>query len=275
MTILKHFLFLTIIFSFTACMNKEAVIENENVTESSDIHLDHFNIWVEHPAETKKQLTDIGFTAVPDSLCKIHHGQGTTGRYFYFLNTYLELIFVFDQEELEENVAKNIDLDFIERSNYKSNGASPFGVALQVADYSTNKIQFEKFKYHQEWMGKNNNIYTAMSSKTNLFEPSVFVVYPAIQTDRFETLEDLNQIPEEYALWREFYKHPNGAKKLTKIEITSMNVALNSETMKVVNGIENIEVKQGDEYLMQLYFDDQIQHKTHDLRPGLPLIIHL
>ncbi|KOY51996.1 hypothetical protein I602_1556 [Polaribacter dokdonensis DSW-5] len=46
-------------------------------------------------------MTQIGFTSVPDSLSAIHEGQGTTGRYFRFLNSYLELIFVYNQKELE------------------------------------------------------------------------------------------------------------------------------------------------------------------------------
>ena len=112
-------------------------------------------------------------------------------------------------------------------------------------------------------------------SKTNLKEPSIFVVYPEIESERFETLSDLKNIPEEYALWREFYMHPNGAQKITTIIITSINLDLTTETIKAVNGMENITVKNVKEHLMELYFDNNIQAKLFDLRPELPLIIYL
>ena len=242
---------------------------------SSELQVDHFNIWVENPKKAKEKLIDIGFTSVPDSLSQIHKGQGTTGRYFYFFNGYLELIFVYDQIELEKNNAINYDLDFTERANFKKNGASPFGIALKLKDYNTDKIPFEKIRYHQEWMGENMNIYSAKNSKIHLKEPSIFVIYPEIESERFETISDLKKIPDEYAFVREFYKHPNGAKKITKIVITSTDLDLKTETIEAVNDIENLTITNGTEHLLELYFDNTIQEKSFDLRPELPLIIHL
>ena len=267
----KHYIFISVVLiSLYACKHQK-----KDKPLTSDLKVDHLNIWIKNPKQAKEKLTNIGFTAVPDSLSKIHTGQGTTGRYFYFLNTYLELIFVYNQQELEQNNKINKDLDFTKRANFDKNGALPFSIALKVKDYDVSKIPFEKIKYHQDWMEQDVNIYAAKNSKTNLKEPSIFVVYPKIQYDVFETIEDLKQIPEEYKLWREFYKHPNGAKKVTKIVITTKDADLHSETLKAVNGIEKITVKNGETYLMELYFDNNIQKKSFDLRPGLPLIIHL
>lgn len=246
---------------------------NEKI--STDLQLDHFNIWIKNPKKAKRRLTEIGFTSVPDSLSAIHKGQGTAGKYFRFLNSYLELIFVYDQNELEENNEKNKDLDFTKRANFEKNGASPFSLALKVKDYNVEKIPFEKISYHQDWMDKNVNIYSAKNSKKELKEPSIFVVYPEMEFERFETLSDLKNIPEESAIWREFYKLPNGAQKVTEIIITSSNLNLNTETIKAVNGIENLTVKKGKEHLMELHFDNDIQGKSFDLRPELPLIIYL
>ena len=124
-------------------------------------------------------------------------------------------------------------------------------------------------------MGKNANIYSAKNSKKFLQEPSIFIVYPEIESDTFETISELNNIPDEYAFAREFYKHPNGAKKITNIVITSTDLNLETETIKTVNKIPNLTVKNGTEYLMELYFDKNIQKRTFDLRPELPLIIYL
>lgn len=266
---------LTISFSSCKDEKKENKINDINDNTSSDLQIDHFNIWVENPKIAKEKLTEIGFNSVPDSLSEVHKGQGTAGRYFNFLNGYLELIFVYDQNELEENNQKNKNLDFTERANFKKNGALPFSIALKVKDYDIDKIPFEKVRYHQDWMDESENIYSAKNSKTHLQEPSIFVVYPEIESDRFETLSDLKTIPDEYAFARGFYKHPNGAKKITNIIITSTDLDLNTETMKAVKGIQNLTVKNGKEQIMELYFDNNIQDKTFDLRPELPLIINL
>lgn len=242
---------------------------------SSELQVDHCNIWVENPEIARERLSDIGFAAVPDSLSEVHTGQGTSGRYFHFLNGYLELIFVYDQEEFEENNEKNKGLDFTQRANHKKNGASPFSIALKVKDYDTDKIPFEKVTYHQDWMEDNANIYSAKVSKTNLKEPSIFVVYPGIESERFETLADLKNIPDEYAFARAFYKHPNGAEKITNIVITSLGVDLKTKTIKALNEIDGLTIENGKAHLMELYFDNNAQGKSFDLRPELPLIVYL
>lgn len=277
MNIRNLLIILVIANSLLACKNKINEIKTKETTIQigSDLQVDHFNIWVKNPKTAKKRLTDIGFTAVPDSLSQIHTGQGTTGRYFYFLNGYLELIFVYDQNELKENIKKNKDLDFVERSNFEENGASPFSIALKIKDYNTDKIPFEKISYHQDWMENNTNIYSAKNSKTHLKEPSIFVVYPEIESKTFKTLNDLKNIPNEYAFVRDFYKHPNGAKKITSINITSTDLDLKTKTIKALNEIENLVVKNGKEHLMELYFDNNAQGKSFDLRPELPLIVYL
>ena len=269
---------LVFILGISSCKEekKTNIDTNETIENiSSDLEVDHFNIWVENPKEAKEKLIEIGFTSVPDSLSQIHQGQGTGGRYFNFFNGYLEFIFVYDQNELEKNITENKELDFVERANFKENGASPFSIALKIKDYKTEKIPFEKVRYHQDWMKENTNIYSAKNSKTNLGEPSIFVVYPEIESDRFEALSDLKNIPEEYAFARAFYKHPNGAKKITNIKITSSDLDLETKTMIAINAIENVTVKKGTEHLMELYFDKNIQEKSFDLRPELPLIIYL
>lgn len=277
MSIRIYITILVIVFTLTSCKTENHKNTTNATAENvpSGLEVDHLNIWIKNPKKVKERLVDIGFTSVPDSLSQIHKGQGTAGRYFNFLNGYLELIFVYDQKELEENNSANEGLDFTQRANFENNGASPFSIALKVNDYDPEKIPFEKLKYHQDWMDENSNIYAAKNSKTHLKEPSIFVVYPEIESDSFENFSDLEKIPEEYALWREFYKHPNGAKKITSIRITSTDLDLTTETIKAVNGIENLTVKNGSGHLMELYFDNSVQEKSYDLRPELPLIVYL
>jgi len=167
MNIRNYFIILVLAFSLFSCKDGKTHEKSNEITKiiSTDLQLEHFNIWVKNPKRDKERLNNIGFTSVPDSLSEIHTGQGTTGRYFHFLNGYLELIFVYDQNELEKNNLKNKDLDFTERANFENNGASPFGIALKVKDYDIEKIPFKKVSYHQDWMEENMNIYSAKNQK--------------------------------------------------------------------------------------------------------------
>lgn len=242
---------------------------------ASNLGIDHVNIWVKNPQIAKEKLQQIGFTGVPDSLCQVHEGQGTTGRYFYFLNTYLELIFVYDEAEFKANGERNNELDFIERSNSPENGFAPFSIALKMENYDKEKIPFDIIEYTQDWMGESNEIYVAKNSKIKKEEPSLFVIYPAIAYDVFESKKDLSNIPEEYAIWREFYKHKNGAEKISKVKIHTPKVDSESKTIKMLKELKEVELVKGEVYLMELYFDNQKKNETYDMRPEIPLIIHL
>jgi hypothetical protein len=277
MNIKTFSLLLVLLISLLSCKNQnnEKVVQLKTKSISSDLKLDHFNIWTNNPQIAKEKLIKLGFTAIPDSLSRIHYGQGTTGRYFYFLNTYLELIYVNNEEEFTTNNKANLQLDFSERANFSNNRASPFSIALKIKDYKVDKIPFAKVAYHQDWMLENANIYAAKNSKLNLMEPSLFVVYPEIETDEFETFDDLIRIPEEYAVWRTFFKHQNGAKTITNIKITSTDLDVQTASIKALNNLKNVSVKKGKTHLMEVYFDHQKQEKKFDLRPEIPLIIYL
>lgn len=278
MNLVNYIILLSLLVGLSSCQMEKKIHLNTpklDVTVTTGLDVDHVNIWVNNPIKAKEKLNDIGFTSVPDSLSQIHEGQGTSGRYFYFLNAYLELIFVHDKKELVKNSQKNKKLDFVERASFKENGASPFSMALKMKDYNTEKIPFEKVRYHQDWMKEDAYIYAASNSKLNLEEPSIFVVYPEIESDSFATMSDLKKIPEEYSFVRDFYNHPNGAQKITRIKITSTDLNEETKTMKAINKIENVTVQKGKEHLMELYFDNQLQKKSFDLRPELPLIIYL
>ncbi|WP_235294843.1 VOC family protein [Portibacter lacus] len=243
--------------------------------QESNMEVDHVNIWLENTQEAKAKLEEIGFTGVPDSLSRIHSGQGTTGRYFYFLNAYLELIYVYDEEEFLDNAKTNPKLDFEERSKSPENGYLPFSIALNMKEYDARKIPFQTVKYAQDWMEEDNAIFAAENSKINKEEPSLFVVYPEITYDKFENLEALSNIPEEYAIWRKFYKHSNGAEKISKIKLHSRNLDQTSSTIQSIAALDNVEILDSDEYLMELYFDNEKQGRSYDLRPEIPLVIHL
>ena len=152
------------------------------------------------------------------------------------------MIFVYDQEEFDTNNEINQNLDFSERANFENNEASPFSIALNAKDYDLRKIPFETISYHQDWMEQDANIYSAKNSKTHLKEPSIFIIYPEIESGTFESLSELENVPTQDDYWKAFFKHPNGAEKITNMIITSTDLDFKTKAIKAINSIENIQI---------------------------------
>jgi len=144
-----------------------------------------------------------------------------------------------------------------------------------MKEYAPDAIPFETIKYRQDWMGEGEYIYSASTSKENEVEPTVFVVYPELESEAFEDEKDLMKIPEEYSIWRTFYKHKNGAKKITKLVYTTKESTTKSNTLKAIQQIKMIDFKVGDAYFLEIYFDNNQQKKEFDLRPELPIKIYI
>jgi hypothetical protein len=63
---------------------------------------------------------------------RIHPGQGTSNRKFYFDNFYLEILWVSNENEIKSTLTAPTYL--WERANYKLNGNSPFGLCLNYSE---------------------------------------------------------------------------------------------------------------------------------------------
>ena len=82
MRINKALFVLTISLIYYSFENHQTAVKSEEKLEStsSDLEVDHLNIWVSNPAAAKEQLENLGFSSVPDSISDVHDGQGTAGR---------------------------------------------------------------------------------------------------------------------------------------------------------------------------------------------------
>lgn len=85
----------------------------------------HIFIFVPQESEAAEELLASGFI---EGSSRIHPGQGTANRKFYFRNFYLELLWVHDQKEFFSRQMATSGL--WERSR-PENGFSPFGLCLE------------------------------------------------------------------------------------------------------------------------------------------------
>ena len=77
-----------------------------NVIDNMDklFKLDHILIWVEKDAPEIELFKENGFTSI---ISGSHSRQGTSGKYLFFLNFYIELLYISDKAEAFENIYIN------------------------------------------------------------------------------------------------------------------------------------------------------------------------
>src|SRR5262245_25204783 len=149
-----------------------AGLPRPQTTTAFPLELDHILIWVTKGAPEAKALEDAGLQILGET--SRHIGQGTASRVFVFENTYVELIWIDDEQAASRNAART-GIDMGVRANWKQSGASPFGIGLHRLSGATKAIPFPTIEYWAEWMKANTSIQFAQVI-SNYKEPMYFVV---------------------------------------------------------------------------------------------------
>jgi hypothetical protein len=106
---------------------------------------DHIFIFTPDKGKIADQLVNVGFS---EGSNRIHAGQGTTNRKFYFENFFLEILWVHDEEELKsENTSR---MGLWQRSEFFQNNFSPFGLCL-VNNEVSEELFKNCYKYQPEY----------------------------------------------------------------------------------------------------------------------------
>ncbi|MCZ4282222.1 VOC family protein [Kiloniella laminariae] len=97
----------------------------------AQLELDHIFVFVTlQDSETKpKEATLLEQAGLQESYRRAHPGQGTTNICYCFDNCYLELLWLTNEQEARSPLIARTAL--AERAHWKTNGASPFGLALR------------------------------------------------------------------------------------------------------------------------------------------------
>lgn len=226
------------------------------------LELDHIFIWVKPNAPEAILLEEMGIKPTPKM--SEHRGQGTASELFLFENTYLELIWISDENVAQQNM-KRTGIDWRSRGNWQQTGASPFGIGLHRRSGAGDLTLFP-LKYWADWMQPDTLIHFA-GSATNNRQNLYFVVpeYMAFATQ-------LQQYPENIKKLVDL--HPLGVKKLTDIKIILANKT-ELTAIDYLLGEQNIaKIEIGQSPLLELTFEGGLQGMFFDLRPVLPMIIN-
>ncbi len=226
------------------------------------LQLDHIFIWVKKDAPEIDIFKKAGFTSI---ISGVHKGQGTAGKYIFFLNFYIELLYISDETEASKNL-DNFGCNYIKRSKWCQNKSSFLGIGLKMTSFDQKNIPFSYKEYKSSWM-RDHGLLMATNNQ-NLNDPVVFILYPTMEFPNYNSSEEMlaDNKPHDFKM---NHIHDNEIKTLTSYKITTTSTSKMTDSI-AKNGIN---IEKGKAEKLELTFDNNINNKAIDLRPSFPIII--
>ena len=238
-------------------MEQKTVMGTQLLTVVNDLLLevDHLVVYVTEGSTSVSVLQEFGLHCSSRRVQRPE--QGTASQIIFFENAYLELIWVEDEQAVEEYAART-GIDILKRTRWQQTRASPFGVGLRCESGTA-----AQSKYWVEWMRSHTYINLAAENLARVEEPICFVIPDSIALTTW-----LDRSLEAH---QQLISHPLGVRTLTGIKITlnSDKELTNAVSLLDRNGIVTIE--RGTAPLLELTFDSSTKAKILDARPMLPI----
>jgi hypothetical protein len=214
------------------------------------VEVDHIFICVARGAPEAEQLVQFGLC---EGALNVHPGQGTANRRFFFRNAMLELLWV--ENPVEAQSGQTAPTLLWERWSGRQSGACPFGIIVRPVNTRATTVPFPARDYRPEWLAPDLKIYLA---PTGVEEP-MWLFMPFLQRFHHE---------------QRFVAHPNGAREITKLILTTP-VPMQSSAAQAL--VENaiLSIREGAEYLLTIELDRGLRQVERDFRPHLPLVFQL
>lgn len=227
--------------------------------------IDHIFIWSPDNGKEIELFKDAGFTSI---ISGSHEGQGTAGEYIFFLNFYIELLFISNNEQAENKFIAFAE-NYKERIDWRNTNASPFGLGVKLKPYEKGDIPFDFSEYKASWIKEDSIILPVENN--DLKNPFIFLVPPYMEFPNYNSLEEM-QKDDKPESFKQNHIHPNKVEQLSALKLTTtVDTASSSVQTKLMQDGINIEV--GNKTLLELEFDFHRQNKTINLEPELPIII--
>lgn len=217
--------------------------------------LDHLFILTGIGAPEAERLVSFGLV---EGRSNTHPGQGTTNRCFFFHNAMLELLWVHDPAEAKSEVIRPTRL--WERWENRNNGACPFGICLRPTPGFDNTVAFSSWAYRPPYLPQELSIEIGKNSD-DLMEPLLFQIPLGQRPDR-SPVQKLKPL-----------EHGMGLREITRVQLVSPATNNPSPELQAAINTNQVRVRVGVEYCVELGFDGEVQRHQVDFRPRLPLIM--
>lgn len=212
------------------------------------IELDHLFVCTAPGAPEAEKLLHFGLhEGTPNQ----HPGQGTACRRFAFENAMIELLWVSDPSEAQ-NQSTRLTLLW-ERWSGCRGGACPFGICLRPTDPAdTEPPPFLSWQYRPAYLP----------------DPLVIDIGEAgIEEPMWVYMRFMKRAQRK----RWFIEHPIGIGEITGLTLTTATPLRSPASQKVVeSGV--LTTRRGPTSLLEIEFDGNRRQKQFDFRPSLPFI---
>jgi hypothetical protein len=212
------------------------------------MRIDHIFIFSNNKGQEADELVQFGLT---EGSNQIHQGQGTRNRKFYFENFFLEIVWVYNLEEIRS--ASTAPTKLWERADHQNNGYSPFGLCLIDAP-DTEELFEGCLKYKPDYVPPG----MSFDIITNENYPFLPWACRLPSTARYTANE-----PRD---------HPVGVKRLTGIQVGIQKKDFQSRFTQLITSASNIIFYPADNHCLTLEFDNKTQKSTRKF-VDLPLVI--
>lgn len=223
--------------------------------EPMAFEFDHLFICTDIGASEAAHLVSLG---IVEGTSNIHPGQGTANRRFFFHNAMLELLWVHDPEETQSALIRPTRL--WERWINRNDGSCPFGFCIRPEASRKDRVAFSSWAYRPPYLPETLSIAVGTNSDV-LTEPMLFQTPFGKRPDQY---------PPEKA---QPLTHHLGLRELTRVELVSPVADHPSPELQAVLDTNQVRLRVGAAYCVELGFDGEVQGRQVDCRPGLPLVI--
>ncbi|OOG72227.1 VOC family protein [Algoriphagus sp. A40] len=211
--------------------------------------IDHIFIASRNQGNEAKRLIKSGFL---EGSHRVHPGQGTRNRKFYFENFFLEIIWENDPVELETELIRKISLT--ERVRFMESGFSRFGIGLENTESSDSV--FKDCEFYQPVYFPEGKSFEILPNRENPDLPWTF----------------RGPFKGPKTVYSEPLDHPNGIRKLTKATFQIPEPELKSDFVRRIQGHPQVRFESAEKAGLVLEFDGGRQGKVLDF-PELDLVV--
>lgn len=239
--------------------------------KSAQFEFDHLVIFTQSK-QLEKNLENALFT-LAEKAGSQHNEQGTEGHYFFFYNTFIELLYAKDSVKILANESK-FGSAYGNRWK-KPNDNCPFGFGLNLTPFDTNLTNY-KFKVYASSDAPVGEYYLmSENNKTNQQQPMIYLSMPHHAYKPYSTINDVDQRFEEHirADQKSYLTHPSGVKRLTEIILTIPEETGSDGNIEILKTLNQVKVQKGNKYGLTLTFDNQAQEKEVVVPNDFQLII--
>jgi hypothetical protein len=230
------------------------------------LEFDHVMIHVAPGAPERTALEHVGFRIAPD--INQHEGQGSASITVELENCFLELVWRDDSVSVEPALEK-IARRFERQGHWRTSGWSPFGIGLRRSSSGPDSLPFPTRAVSSPWMEPGAKI-EIVSAAEDTLGPRIFVVPRVMaangQPDSESERRRLSQ-PETFL-------HANGSRRVTRVRVLAPARALTPATQLAAR-FSPVVFASASGWLLDVTFDGGRKGITRDLRPALPMIVHL